>query len=160
MVPPLAFASDLIARYWQKLLKYAGVSVVGIVLGQILLQLFYSGFGWSAAVSNLCAVVIATLPVYWLNRTWVWGRSGPNRIMTEVLPFWGMALVGLALSTLAVHYAEGHWEHPLAISAANLSGFLIPWIAKFFLLDAVMFGDKAGEDSAAVTADRPVAKRS
>lgn len=138
----LAFASDLVARYWQKLLKYAGVSVVGVVLGQTLLLVFFAGFGWSAVVSNVSAVAIATVPVYFLNRRWVWGRIGRNRIMTEVVPFWAMAFIGLALSTLAVHWAHGHWDHPLAVSAANLSGFLIPWVAKFFLLDAVMFRDR------------------
>ena len=54
--------------------------------------------GWSGLVSNLVAFVIANIPVYHLNRSWVWDRYGPSRWRREVLPFWMISLAGLALS--------------------------------------------------------------
>ena len=84
-------------------------------------------------------MTLATIPSYLLNRAWVWGKSGSHSMTAEVLPFWGMAFLGLVLSTVLVHYAEQQWDSWVLVNLANLSAFGVLWVAKFFVLDRVLF---------------------
>jgi putative flippase GtrA len=124
-----------------KLVRYSMASVVGVVLGQSLLLLANKGFDWSAVVANLFAVVVSTGPVYLVNRYWVWQKKDKNSLRKEMVPFWGMALAGLALSSLFVWFVGNRTESSLAIAAANLAGFGVLWVAKFVVLEKVLFAD-------------------
>ncbi len=129
-----------------KLVRYSMTSVVGVVMGQSLLQFFLQLMDWSAVQSNVAATAISTGPVYLINRYWVWKKKTGNSLRREVAPFWGMAFLGLSLSTLFVFLVENRTDSPLAISIANLSGFGVLWIAKFFVLDRFLFApDEAPE---------------
>jgi putative flippase GtrA len=123
----------------RKLMRYAGVSVIGVISGQTLLWLFHAQLGWGAAVANATAVCLATLPNYLLNRAWVWGKRGSHSVATELIPFWGMAFLGLLVSTALVHYAESRWDTWVLVNVANLCGFGMLWVARFFVLDRVLF---------------------
>lgn len=120
-------------------IKYALVSVFNVIFGQGLLVLFVTVLGWHAVVGNVLAVCISAGPAYVLNRAWVWGKTGKNHFMTEVLPFWGFAVAGLLLSTVAVAATRGI-DLPLVANVANLAAFGFLWVIKFFFLDAVLFG--------------------
>ena len=138
---PVAVSNLLEKPIVAKLIRYSMASVVGVVLGQTLLQLFYSGLDWSAFASNLVAVTVSTGPVYLVNRYWVWKKKDKNSLHKELVPFWGMALLGLALSSLFVWWVEKRTEWAPAISAANLAGFGVIWVAKFLVLEKVLFAD-------------------
>jgi putative flippase GtrA len=129
----------ILREHGPKLLRYAGVSCVGVVAGQSLLFLFYVVFDWRAVVANTMAVAIATIPSYLLNRAWVWEKSGGHRFATEILPFWGMAFLGLILSNILVHLVEQHYGSWVLVNVANLAAFGALWIAKYVLLDRVLF---------------------
>jgi putative flippase GtrA len=129
-------------------MKYASVSVVGVAVTQVLLLLTYqNGEGLPAGWSNFISVTLATFPAYLLNRRWVWKKSGNHSVRREVLPFWGFSLVGLLISTVAVGYVANHWDSQLAVSFTNIASFGVLWVAKYFVLDAWMFGE--GHHSAA-----------
>lgn len=128
--------SDLL----KKAIKYSLASAIGVALTQILLLALYSGAGLSAGVSNFWAVVVAAYPVYLMNRAWAWRKTGSHSMLREVLPFWGMSLAGLILSTWFVVVAERYTSSVLFISAANLAAFGVLWVAKFFLIEKYMFG--------------------
>ena len=131
-------------------MKYASVSVVGIVVTQALLVICYQVIGLTAAWSNFVAVSGASIPAYLLNRQWVWQRSGRHSVRREVLPFWGISLLGLVISTIAVGYVSRHWDSQLAVSGTNIASFGLLWIGKYLFLDTVMF--KPGDESAEVSA--------
>ena len=133
----------------QKLVRYSMASVVGVVLGQSLLLAFYAGLDWDAVPSNILAVVLSTIPVYVINRSWVWSKSGSNSFLREVLPFWTMALAGLALSTLLVNIANQHSDAAIVISLANLAGFGMLWVGKFLVLEHLLFREADAEADAA-----------
>lgn len=124
-----------------KLVRYSMASVVGVVIGQSLLQLCLQVFDWSGLASNLFAVAISTGPVYLVNRYWVWKKKDKNSIRKEMVPFWGMALAGLAMSSLFVWFVDRRTDSSLAISAANLAGFGVLWVAKFLVLEKVLFAE-------------------
>ena len=92
------------------------------------------------------ATCIATVPYYYLNRMWVFKKSGRSHLTKEVLPFWTIAFVSLVLSTLAVKFA-GSQVHAISsknvrgaiLVAANLATYGILWIAKFVVFNRILF---------------------
>lgn len=123
-----------------KLVRFGAVSAFNVVLGQILLFTTQVALDWSAVAANIFAVSVGAVPAYLLSRYWVWEKRGKNRIMREVVPFWTLALIGFALSTLAVWYVDTRWDvGPLVINLTNLAAFGIVWVAKFSILDRVLF---------------------
>ena len=130
---------QILDKHGQRLIRYAGVSVVGVTAGQTLLFVFYEVFGWKAVVANTAAVMLSTIPSYLLNRTWVWKKAGSHSISAEILLFWCMALLGLILSNVLVAIVEKRWDSWLLINVANLAAFGMLWVAKYILLDRVLF---------------------
>ncbi|HSL58294.1 MAG TPA: GtrA family protein [Acidimicrobiales bacterium] len=148
----IARLTDLGRAHGPRAIKYASVSVVGVVVTQVLLVITYQG-GMSAAWANFVSVSGASIPAYLLNRQWVWGKTGRHSLQREVLPFWGMSLLGLIVSTVAVGYVARHWDSQLAVSATNIASFGTLWVAKYLLLDQVMFGSPSALGTAADPAD-------
>jgi hypothetical protein len=50
-----------------------------------------------------------------------------------------MSALGMILSLFAVAYAEERWDSTIINSIAQLAGFGVLWIAKFLVLDKVMW---------------------
>lgn len=136
---------------WDRVVRYSGVSVFGLVLTQVLLVAAHVGLGAGATVSNVAAVTVTSVPVFLLNRQWVWKVAGPSSLRREVVPFWAFTAAGLVLSTLAVAAVAAVTTSGLAVSAANIVAFGTLWVAKFFVLDEVCFAPVArAEELAAV----------
>ena len=131
-----------------KLLRYGTASVVGVVLTQALLIFFHGIVNIDAEVSNVMAVMLTSIPVFHLNKRWVWGQEGPAEMKREVLPFWGFTLLGLVISTVLVTIVDNYTDRTWPVLLANIGGFGIVWVSKFLFLDAVVFG-RAEEDSPA-----------
>ncbi|HEV3401378.1 MAG TPA: GtrA family protein [Acidimicrobiales bacterium] len=131
----------------RKLVRYSMVSVVSVVVYEFLLFVFLGLMHWSAALANFWAVSISAIPSYYLNRAWTWGKTGRSHLMKEVVPFWGMALLGLAFSTIVVDFAKDgadnvtsvHLVQTLIVMFAGLAAFGVLWIAKFVVLNRVLF---------------------
>ena len=119
--------------------RFCVVSFNGVVVTQIMLVLFVLGLGWSAVIANLIAVSLSCLPSFLLNRYWVWGHAGRRNLGPQIVAFWAMALVGLAASTLVVSWLDQVWDSPVVANVGNMIGFGGLWVAKFFVLDRVMF---------------------
>ena len=123
----------------RKLAKYSGASVVAVCVGQPVFWICNGLLGWDAIVSNLVSVSAGAVPNYTINRRWTWSQTGKNRLWGEVVPFWAMSALGVVFSLVAVHYADQRW-HSTAINAmAQLFGFGVLWLAKFFVLDKLLF---------------------
>src|SRR4051812_14303666 len=145
---------DLIDQYGGKALRYSAVSVIGVVVTEALLVLFY-GMLFDhkyAALANFLAVVIASLPAYLLNRAWVWNKTGAHDFKREVVPFWVMSLIGLALSTLAVAVVDNHTNSTLAIGGTHLAAFGGVGVGKFNILERFFF-PTTGEHASLVEAE-------
>ncbi len=120
--------------------RYCGVSVVNVVVTTALLVVGITVFGLSGGVANAVAVTLAALPAYVLYRRWVWEKRGENHLWKEVVPFWTYAVLGLVVSTAVVAWADRVWGGSLAPAVANLVAFCVLWVAKFFVLDRLLFG--------------------
>jgi putative flippase GtrA len=135
----------------EKLLRFSSVSVVGIVITQALLVLLYGIMNEGAELANVLAVSVSAIPVFILNKRWVWSQDGRIDLRREVLPFWLFTLLGLLLSTVLVAIVDDRTEHTWPVMLANIGGFGIVWLAKFLFLDQVVFGGP--EDTADAVVD-------
>jgi putative flippase GtrA len=127
------------SHHGRRALKYSMVSVVAVACSQTILVTCHGVLDWSPVASNVTAVAISAIPSYFLNRAWVWGRTGSHDWLREVVPFWVFAFVGLALSILFVWAAAKWSDATIVVSAANLSAFGILWVGRYVLLDQLLF---------------------
>ena len=123
----------------RKVLRYSAVSALMVPFGQSILFVGVAVFDWPAVVANFVAVTVAAVPSYLLNRYWVWKKNDPNRLMTEVLPFWGLMVLGLLISTVLAWYAERNFDVVYAVNVANLIGFGLVWVFRYLVLDRILF---------------------
>jgi putative flippase GtrA len=153
-----------------KLIKYAAVSIISTVVSQLTLLLTFGVFSLMSEVpANLVANIIATVPSYTLNRRWVWGKGGKSHLWREVVPFWVLSFIGLAVSSLAVWGAgalsrQHHLHHfgtTVLVNGANLLSFAILWVGKFIVYNKLFHmapvefedhleGEARAEDPAAI----------
>jgi putative flippase GtrA len=141
--------SSIRSHDFGKLLRYGTISVVSTAISLSGLFVFYRWIGLSPTWSNILATCIATVPYYYLNRLWVFKKSGRSHLTKEVLPFWTIAFVSLVLSTLAVKFA-GSQVHSISsknvrgaiLVAANFATYGILWIAKFVVFDRYLFNTR------------------
>ena len=124
---------------WYRLLRFGAVSAVVTPTTLVILWLLHAAAEWSAWQANLTAVSAGAVPAYFLNRHWVWGRSGRNRLWGEVLPFWALTLAGGAASTLAVDAAAGRWDNSGLLVLVNLGTYGLLWLFKFLVLDRLVW---------------------
>ena len=142
----------------RKLVRYSMVSVVSVIVSQILLLFAFGLLHWSAKWSNVFAVCLSAVPSYYLNRRWAWGKTSRSHLLKEVLPFWGMALLGLIFSTWAADYAESnadrltssHFLTTMIVMGASLAAFGVLWVGKFIVLNKVLFAHQPEELPAAL----------
>jgi putative flippase GtrA len=128
----------------RKLFRYLMGSVISTAVSFVVLTLVYGVLHlWSPVPSAVFANGVATVPSYYLNRNWTWGKRGRSKVWREMLPFWATSATGIALSMLSEAYAhqlsDGHHLHRLAstvlVDGANLVTFVVLWVAKFLVFN-------------------------
>ena len=138
----------------RKVVRYGMASVVNVIVAQIVLAWAFGVLHWSARSSAVLAAVIAAGPAYVLARSWVWGKSGRSHLIKEVLPFWGMALIGLVLTTWVAGVAEAasvdltdsRLGRTLILMGAVFAISGVVWAVKFFVLNGLLFADRSSAE--------------
>jgi len=142
-------ASEHFNRIW----KYAAVSIITTAVSQTVLFTTYHVISLGTAMEcNVLATAVASLPAYYLNRTWTWGKTGRSDVWREVVPFWTISFIGLVLSTAAVgvaahnadRIASGSLERALIVNSANLLTYAFIWTARYMVLNRFLFGVRTG----------------
>jgi putative flippase GtrA len=123
-----------------KLVKYSTASLSGVVSSVITLNVCLLVFDLDAVLSNVIAVTVGSIPNYLINRAWTFNKAGTHSFTREILPFWLMAVLGLVLSTFSVAWADQRWDgNTIALNIANLAAFGVLWVAKYFVLERILF---------------------
>lgn len=130
----------LIEEHGLKLLRYCGVSVVNVITGNGTLLLCLEVFDLHRLLSVLIAWTVSTVPAYLLSRRWVWQQTGSNSVRNEVAPFWILALIGLLFSGFCVWIAGFFTDNSLVLLVVNLGAFGVVWVAKYLVLERLMWG--------------------
>jgi putative flippase GtrA len=127
-----------------KVIRYTLVSVISAVTSLVILTIVFGVLRLgNEVVCTLFANVMAGIPSYFLNRQWVWGKSGRSHLWREVLPFWVMSITGILFALYAASLAqsfanEHHLQHlarTVLVLGANVAAFGILWLLKFLILN-------------------------
>ena len=137
--------SSLIEEHGMKLLRYCGVSVVNVFTGVTTLFVCLEIIEMQRVAANVTAWVVSTVPAYLLSRYWVWQQSGSSSVAAEIAPFWILALIGLGFSTLCIWIAGFSTDSSLVLIAVNFCAYGIVWVAKYFVLDRMLWGSNDSE---------------
>jgi putative flippase GtrA len=142
----------LLGRWYEtpdgrKKVRYALVSVVAVPVGSVAVFCFGLAIPGNAALPALLGNSVGAVPSYVLNRYWVWGKTGKNHLVKEILPFWGITVVGILFSLFVAHLAGGYTKHHHIAGAgrsailvvANVTGFAVLWVATYVLFNKVLF---------------------
>ena len=128
----------------KKIVRYGAVSAVSALIAFSLLAFVYGVYPrWSEVPSALFSNIVATFPNYFLNRHWVWGKTGRSHLWREVIPFWVMSITGILLAILTASLARQfsnahdltHLARTVVIVGANTAAFGILWVLKFLILN-------------------------
>jgi putative flippase GtrA len=139
-----------VAHLWRKrhtpeakqLIRYTMVSVISTVVSFGVLALVFGVLHlWGEIVSTVVANVVATVPSYFLNRQWVWGKGGRSHLMREIVPFWVMSAFGIVVSIggaavarhISIEHHLSHFDQTVVVLAANLVSFGLFWVLKYVL---------------------------
>lgn len=130
----------------RKILRFSSVSAVSTVVSFSSISIFYGfhiipGVIWATVAGNL----VATLPSYYLNRSWTWGKRGRSHFRKEIVPFWAMSMVGIGVSMVGAAWARGevrnhHWSHLVntgLVSFTNVVSFGLFWVLKIMVFNRI-----------------------
>ena len=130
----------------KKIIRFTSVSAISTVVSFSSISVLYGfhiikGVIWATVVGNL----IATLPSYYLNRSWTWGKRGRSHFLGEIVPFWAMSFLGIGVSMLGATWArqqvrEHQWAHVVntaLVSFTNLFSFGLFWILKMMVFNRI-----------------------
>jgi putative flippase GtrA len=139
----------------RKLFRYSMASVVAVVVSNLSLLLFVGVLRMGVVLASTLATTVATVPSYQMNRKWAWGKSGKSHLLKEVVPFWGLAVIGWAFSTYSVYLVDNlaqahHLSHVARTATVVLTYFFaygVLWVGKFVIFNKLMFVHRHhGED--------------
>jgi len=152
----VALPIDRVSQYLRgpegvKMFRYSMASVVAIAVSVVSLAILNGPLGVSAWVASTIATAIACFPSYYLNRRWAWGMDGRSHFWKEIAPFWILAFLGWAISTLCVHLMESYaksqgFSHLLrtgTVIVVYVGAFGVLWVAKFVIFNKLMFVNRA-----------------
>lgn len=129
----------LVAGHGSKVLRYCGVSVVNVVVGQSILAFCLAVLDLSAIVSQFWSAMLSAIPAYILSKRWVWKQASSDSFRSEVLPFWVMAAIGLGFALIVVGLADRATDSTPVLMLSSLGAYGIVWVAKYLVLDQLMW---------------------
>jgi putative flippase GtrA len=121
-------------------LRYAGASVVFVLLGQGLIQVFGPWLGGYTAASLLAAAIV-TVPNFFANKHFVWRFTSRENLRNQVLAFWVALTLGVSLATLFTYLVENEIADKTtsirgsAVLIAQLLGLGIVWVGRNLIVD-------------------------
>ncbi len=141
-----------VEHLWQKrgtpkakqLIRYSMVSVVSTAVSFGVLFIVFGVLHLFGEIgSTVFANVCATVPSYYLNRKWVWGKTGRSHLVKEIIPFWSMSAMGIVVSiggaAVARHLGRvhhfSHLQQTAVVLAANVTSFGVFWILKYLVFN-------------------------
>jgi putative flippase GtrA len=135
----------------RKRLRYLGISVVFVPIGQGLVQVLGLWLD-DYTIASLLAAAILTVPAFFGNKHFVWRMTSRENLRSQVLVFWVVVMLGVSLATVFTYLAESSMAGRTALIRgtvvffAQLLGLGIVWVGRFLILDRWLFR---------VSADRP-----
>ena len=128
----------------RKRLRYAGVSVVFVPIGQGLIQVFGLWLD-DYTVAALLAAALVAFPLFFANKHFVWRITSGENLRSQIFVFWVTAMLGLSLAAALTYLAERMTTDQsalfrgAAVIVAQILGLGIVWVGRFLVLDRWLF---------------------
>ena len=148
----------------RKIIRFTSVSIVSTAVSFTSIAVFYgfhiiSGVLWATVAGNL----VATLPSYYLNRSWTWGKRGRSHFRKEIIPFWSMSFLGIGVSILGATWARAMvrdhlWSHlanTALVSSTNVASFGLFWVLKMMVFNRIFHVHPLEEIDEHLTIEEP-----
>lgn len=154
---PAALRDHARSEVGRKQLRYMGVSVVFVPIGQVLIQVLGSVFDGNFTLASIVAAAILTIPNFFANKLLVWKDTSKDNLRTQVIVFWVAAMLGVTFATVLTYLAEqltidNNLLRRIVIFGAQCLGFGTVWVIRYLILDRWLFkithdGDEPDEDT-------------
>ena len=131
-------------------MRYVAMSGVAVVVSQVTILITYGLLKWNEIASQSAAVVISTIPAYFMSRMWVWEKGGRSHLWKEVVPFWAISIGQFLISLVAVHFGQKvvedltdtHTLRTVGLLCISLGVYGLMWVAKFAFFNKVLFAHR------------------
>ena len=123
----------------QRVSRYLSLSLATASIGQLTIMLLHWGIGIGAIVSNASAALLVAAIGFVLSTRFVWPSDPALRYRVEVPAFFAISLIGLAVSTGLVALVSQQTDMPIAVNAASFISYGLVWVARFVILDRLVF---------------------
>lgn len=142
----------------KKQFRYSVTSIVSVIVSEASFVILFGVHLAPARTSSIMATLIGAVPSYLMNRYWAFERREKNRFMQEIVPYLGVAIIGLLFSTWSVDFADSHQGLVsgskllsfLWVDGAYFGSFAVLWVAKFMFLNKILFSDRGSKVSLSV----------
>ncbi len=134
----------------RRFVRYGSVSAISTVTCLAVLGISGGILGLPAIWSNVLATTVATVPSFELNKRWMWAQRKKRSIRNQAIPYFLLSLVGLIISTIAVHVASDATSsstrllHTMVVEMANVGAYGALWLLQFALCDRILFRSADG----------------
>jgi hypothetical protein len=128
----------------RKKLRYAGVSVASVPIGQGLIQVLGLWLDNYAAASLLTAAIV-TVPSFFILKYFVWRHTSGENLGGQMLVFWVAMMLAFSLATLFTYIVDHATADQTtlirgtAVLFAQLFAFGIVWVGRYLMLDRWLF---------------------
>jgi putative flippase GtrA len=128
--------------------RFTAGSIVAFAVSEAALIFFFGTGLVGAGAASVLAFMAGAIPNYFLNRSWVWKRSGRIAIRSELVPYALVSVATLILAALATTVAAaiapgGHDAQTLFVGVAYFGTYGTLFVAKFVVYQRFIFGDDA-----------------
>jgi putative flippase GtrA len=132
----------------RKIGLYALVSVTATILAQSSLAIAFGFWKWQIIPSIFFSLAVSVVPAFFLSDLIIWRRSGDRgQVHRRAISFLIVAVIGSLLSVVVVWtcvrtaslFNFSHAQLTLIANVPSLGSALLIWIARYFVLDRVVF---------------------
>ena len=148
-VSPAGLVAHARSDEGKKQLRYFGVSLIFVPVGQILIQVLSILLNGNFVSASLLNSAILTLPNFFANKIWVWRVTSKDNQRTQIAVFWVAAMLGVSFATGLTYLVQEATKAPagqdptlttrLLVTGAQLTGFGIVWVIRYLVLDKWLF---------------------
>ncbi|OBI62645.1 hypothetical protein [Mycobacterium sp. E796] len=147
MQVPGGAVADAQAVGTRKKLRYAAVAAAFLPIGQGLIQVMGLWLN-SYTAASLLAAAIVTVPNFFANKHFVWRVTSAEHLRKQVIVFWLVVMLAVALATLFTSLVDGAMAgettplHGAAVFLVQVLGFGVVWVGRFLILDRWFFNSQ------------------
>ena len=140
--------------YWNRFIKFNLVGLTGVLVNEGLLVLLVS-YGVYYIYASAIAIEISIISNFILNDFWTFRDRRHGHVVTRLLTFNGLMLVGLAVN-LAILYL-GTDDLRINYALSNLAGIAVAFVVRYWLSVRYAWIKKEEESVIPSGSDKPLA---